>query len=88
MATKLRKTVVREISDWCRKGLFGLGGNSKRDLIVAMEVGNVFSFRQKGTRKTYYIDMETVYNLALKAEIMGSESVKPKKSKKAKKNGR
>jgi len=90
MTTKLKKTVEREITDWCQKGAFGLGGqSSKRNLIVAMEVGNVFSFREKGRRKKFVIDMETVYNLAVKAEVMGleKENGSKKKSRKVKRYG-
>ena len=89
MATKLRKTIEREISDWNKRGLFGFGGGrSNRDLIVSMEVGNIFSFREKGLRKKYYIDMESVYNMAIKADALGEiKEQKKKKSKKVERYG-
>ena len=81
MATKLKKPVVREVNDWCRKGLFGLGSSSNRPLMVSLEPGPIISFREKGCRKTYDLDIETAFNLAVRREVMRQDAKKRKKRK-------
>jgi len=82
MATKLKNSVVREVAGWCRKGVFGMGGRTTdRDLVVSMLPGGVFTFREKGRRKTYDIDIETVYYLAVKASLRADKKEKSKQRK-------
>ena len=70
MATKLLKPVVREITEWCRKGLFGLGGRGGgSNLVLTLEPGNIISFREKGKRKRYDIDIESVFNSAVRRTL-------------------
>ena len=85
MATQLKKPVVREVTDWCRKGLFGLGGTNKRSLLVSVEPGPFIVFRLKGLKKRYEIDLETVYNLAVRVGHAKVEAEKRKLRKEARK---
>ena len=74
MATKLTKAVVREVDGWCRKGMFGMGGRSGvRPLVVELLPAGILSLRQKGLRSSYEIDLETVFNLAVKASVQASK---------------
>jgi hypothetical protein len=83
MATKLKKPITREVEDWCRKGLFGLGGRSdSKPLMVALEPGAIISFRLKGTRRTYDIDIESVYNLAVRRAFVREKADKRKAKRK------
>jgi len=84
MATLLKKPVTREVRNWCRKGLFGLGGSGGRALIVSLEPGPVISFREKGCKKRYDIDIERVFNLAVRQDMLKRDAEK-KKRKKARK---
>ena len=81
MATKLKKPVVREVEGWCRKGLFGAGGSNKNSLIVSLEPGPIISFREKGRRKSYDIDVESVFMLAVRQDVMRIDAEKRKKRK-------
>ena len=85
MATILSKnSVVREIAQWKSRGLFGLGGSGGRNLILTLFPGNIINFREKGLRKSYDIDIESVFNLAVRRTILREEEAK-KKAKKEKK---
>lgn len=87
MATLLgNKPVVREIKEWKHKGLFGMGGSGGRNLILTLEPGNVISFREKGLRRKYDVDIESVFNLAVRRTILKQEEEKAKVKKEAKKN--
>lgn len=81
MATALNKSVVREVSDWQKRGLFGCGGGKNRSLLVSLEPGNIISFREKGLRKRYDIDIESVFNLAVR-RITNKEEDEKKKARK------
>ena len=82
MATKLKKSVAREVSGWCIKGLFGMGGRSDcKPLIVGLEPGPVLTFREKGRRKVYEIDLESVFNLAVRRTIAKEEAEKVRERK-------
>lgn len=73
MATVLeKKPVVREVKDWKRRGMFGLGGSGGRNLILTLEPG-IISFREKGLRKRYDIDIEGVFNLAVRRTNLRDE---------------
>lgn len=87
MATVLsKKPVVREIVDWKRRGLFGLGhGGHCRPIIMALEPGNIVSFREKGRRKRYDVDIESVYNLAVRRTVLREQEDKRKAKKEARK---
>lgn len=87
MATMLKKTVVREIKEWKHRGIFGMGGSGGRNLIMSIEPGNVVSFREKGLRRRYDVDIESVFNMAVRRTILKEEEEK-KKAKKAKREGR
>jgi hypothetical protein len=84
MATKLNKKITREVENWCHKGVFGLGGASSRSLLVSLEPGNIISFREKGTRTSYDIDIETVYNMAVKRTFINEQADKGNGKKKRK----
>ena len=84
MATKLLKPVVREVTDWCRKGLFGMGGRGGKSLVLTLEPGNIISFREKGMRKRYDIDIESVFNSAVRRTLEKDE-IEKKKAKKLRK---
>lgn len=82
MATVLKKAVIREIAEWKRKGLFGLGhGGGGRNLILTLEPGNIISFREKGLRKVYDIDVENVFHLAVRRTLLREEEEKRKAKK-------
>ncbi len=82
MATILNNPITREIADWSRKGLFGLGGSLARPLIVTMEPGPILSFREKGRRKRYDIDIESVFMLAVHQTLKNEKADKAKAAKK------
>lgn len=89
MATLLdKKAVVREVRDWRRKGFFGLGsgGGASRNLVITLVPGNIISFREKGLRTRYDIDIESVYNMAVHRTI-AKQREEAKKAKKAKRAG-
>ena len=81
MATVLKKTVVREIKDWKRHGLFGLGGSGGRNLVLTLEPGNIISFREKGLRKRYDVDIESVFNMAVRRTLQCEAKEKKAKRK-------
>ena len=86
MATVLdKKEVVREIKGWKRRGLFGLGGCGGRNLVMALVPGNIVSFREKGLRKRYDVDIESVFNMAVRRTILRDAEEKRKAKKEAKK---
>lgn len=67
MATKLTKSVSRELDNWCQKGSVGLNGkDSKRPLVITMEPCGLISFRLKGLQSEYNIDIERVFAIAAK----------------------
>lgn len=74
MTTPINKPVSREFSEWQRRGVFGLGVSGSKPVVVTMEKGGIISLRIKGTRKTYSVDIETVYNMALRRESMESQN--------------
>lgn len=88
MATVLSKrAVVREIVGWKKRGLFGLGhGGVCRSIIMSMEPGNIVSFREKGRRKVYDVDIESVFNMAVRRTILREQEAKRKAKKEARKN--
>jgi hypothetical protein len=88
MATMLdKKPVVREAKEWKRRGLFGMGyGGTHRNLVVSLEPGNIISFREKGLRRRYDIDIESVFNLAVRRTTLRDEE-KKRKEKAAKRGG-
>lgn len=83
MATMLgKKAVSRELKDWRDRGLFGLGHGGKcRNLVVTLEPGNLITFREKGLRSQYTIDIESVFNMAVKRCILRTVEEKRKAKK-------
>lgn len=63
MASKLNKPVTREVVEW-NKGAMGKDG--KRSLIITLNPGGFISFRLKGLRQDYDIDMAGVYTSAVR----------------------
>jgi hypothetical protein len=82
-----KKPVVREIKEWKRRGLWGMGGSGGRNLIMSIEPGNIVSFREKGLRKRYDVDIESVFNLAVRRTTLKDEQEK-RKAKEAKRRAR
>jgi hypothetical protein len=60
MATKLRKTVVREVEDYDGRG---------HSLMVSLQPGGVLSFREKGTRKSFDLTVGAAYVAAVKRTV-------------------
>jgi len=48
--------------------------------------GNIVSFREKGRRKVYDVDIESVFNMAVRRTILRDEEAKRKAKKEARKN--
>ena len=59
--------------------------SKRRNLIVTLLPGDVIELRAKGTRKAYVLDIETVYQVAMKIEADHVRRAKDaaRKSKKA-----
>jgi len=73
MATKLRKTVVREVEDFDGRG---------KSLMVSLEPGGVLSFREKGTRKSFDLTVGAAYVSAVKRTVDLERAEKNKGKKK------
>jgi hypothetical protein len=53
-----------------------------REVIISLEPPDLLGFRLKGTRTTFYLDAETCYCLAVKAQV-AAEAKERRKQKKA-----
>lgn len=62
MATKLDKPVTREVEP--REGGWACGKDSKRPLLVTLSPGGFVTFRLKGTRQEYDLDVGSAFALA------------------------
>ena len=78
MATKLRKKVEREL----------LHTDRGHTLIVALEPGDLITFRHKGKRTHYSVSLHNVQLLALMAHLREKHNEKIDKYKKDKAAGR
>jgi hypothetical protein len=80
MATKLNKPVSRELEDW--------GGTTsreaKRAMVITLSPAGFISFRSKGMRQEYDLDIASAYSLAVKryASKMHEQGVREKEIKK------
>ena len=82
MATKMgKRAVYREVHGWQIRGIFGMGSTKDIGLIVGIEPGNIISFREKGRRRVYDIDIESVYNTAVRRCLSKEEDDKKAKKK-------
>ena len=62
MATKLTKLVSREVGEWGATN----GREARRAMIVSLNPAGFISFRPKGTRTDYDLDIASAYSLAVK----------------------
>ncbi len=83
MASKLTKPVTREIAEW-NKG--GVGKDGRRPLLVTLNPGGFISFRLKGLRQDYDIDMSGVYTLAVR-RWADKQMIEKKREKQMRKQG-
>ena len=63
MATMLTKLVTREYQ---REGGFGFGKNAKRPMLITLNPAGFLSFRLKGTRQEYDLDIAMAYAMAVR----------------------
>lgn len=62
MATKLNKPVSRELDDWGG----GTAKEARRSMVITLNPAGFISFRPKGTRTEYDLDISAAYALAVR----------------------
>jgi hypothetical protein len=62
MATKLTKPVSRELDDWGG----GFSRDARRPMVITLMPAGFISFRPKGTRHSYDLDVAHAYAVAAK----------------------
>jgi hypothetical protein len=65
MATKLTKPVSRELDDWGG----GTSRDAKRPMVITLNPAGFLSFRPKGTRQSFDLDVAHAYAVAVKGFV-------------------
>jgi hypothetical protein len=70
--TTLRRALKRETSATVFER------SKRRPLIISIEPGGIISLRLKGNHKSYSLDLESLYDLAVKKSLAAERAAKKK----------